>query len=424
MEQCNLNGNHVALLMRAMSREAGQARELQLHVNANKLEKGVGEIAKAIKENHTPSHLVMRMIEFEKEDHFRQILEALRTNTTIRSLDLSKASLPYDANEQTCDTLRLVFAENTTLTELDISGEQAHLEVTRFGIGLNYALTGLKENKALKVLRIEYQNLGMEGADTLSSVLEHNKHLTHIHCEHNDINLQGFTILVNALAQNYTVLEFPFMHNEQDASMKRISSNMLETRTQAQKIKDDHNKSTMRRSLSTFGIHKPMPAQDLTPQDVDAVVRLLAERWDTQMQRMAMFLERNRNIANGIEIGPIEGFPVSEEFLRPTTAMSDNGIFESVLSNTTPRADCPNPVDQHMNDRFGALGISTIDEGDGEENSNERHEKRPRPHPHRSMSFEENDDPGGKLPFVPGRSRGVDHLPTMELGNGEFFKME
>ena len=122
MEQCNLNGNHVALLMRAMARASGVAREIQLHVNANKLEKGVGEIAKAIKENHTPSHLVMRMIEFEKEDHFRQILEALRTNSTIRSLDISKASLPYDANDLTSDTLRLVFAENTTLQELDISG--------------------------------------------------------------------------------------------------------------------------------------------------------------------------------------------------------------------------------------------------------------------------------------------------------------
>jgi hypothetical protein len=51
-----------------------------------------------------------------------------------------------------------MFAENKTLEVLDISGEHAHLEVARFGIGLNHALTGLKKNTALKVLRIEYQN--------------------------------------------------------------------------------------------------------------------------------------------------------------------------------------------------------------------------------------------------------------------------
>jgi hypothetical protein len=154
MDQCNLNGSHVALLMRTMTRVPGEGRNIELHVSANRLEKGVGEIIKAIEENHTPTHLVVRMIEFTKEDHFKQLLQALCTNTTIRSLDISKASLPYDAGPETCDALRQMFAINDTLKDLNISGEQAHLEVTRFGIGLNQALTGLKNNKALKVLRI------------------------------------------------------------------------------------------------------------------------------------------------------------------------------------------------------------------------------------------------------------------------------
>lgn len=415
MEQCNLNGNHVALLMRSMARSAGEARELQLYVSANNLQRGVGEIAKAIKENHTPSHLVMRMIEFEKEDHFRQILESLRTNTTIRVLDLSKASLPYDANQETCDTLRLVFAENTTLEDLDISGEQAHLEVTRFGIGLNHALTGLKENTTLKILRIEYQNLGMEGANTLSSVLEENQGLTHIHCEHNDINLQGFTILVNALATNYTVLEFPFMHTEQDASMKRLSLSMKDTRKEVSKTKNEHRPS-IRRTLSSFGVRPPQPTRDLTPQDVDAVVRVLAERWDTEMKRMAMFLERNQNIANGVEgYGPGGEFNVSEEALRPTTAMSDRGILESVLNNTTPKADLPNPVDEHMSvsDKMEELGLENIVEGD---------ENKP------AINVPIDDDGEKQADYI-GRDGGqlptFGHTTLFDLdSSGEFFKME
>lgn len=369
MDQCNLNGSHVALLMRAMTRVPGEGRNLELHVSANRLEKGVGEIVKAIEENHTPTHLVMRMIEFTKEDHFKQLLEALRTNTTIRSLDISKASLPYDAGPETCEALRQVFAENVTLEDLDISGEQAHLEVTRFGIGLNQALNGLKENKALKVLRIEYQNLGLEGANTLSSVIESNASLTHIYCEHNDINLQGFTILVNALAKNYTLLDLPFMHDDQGESMKRLSENIRDNRKASIKERSEHhNKISVRRTLTTLGVSKPQRQQDLTPQDLDAVVRVLNERWNTETQRLAIFLDRNRNIAAGVEgYGPDGEGDVSEEHLRPTTAMSDRGILEQVLSNTTPKVELGNPVEDHL----GKMAGVSLSDGEvrGEENA-------------------------------------------------------
>lgn len=358
MEQCNLTGDHVALLMRSMTRVPGEARNLQLHVSANRLEKGVGEIVKAIEENHTPSHLIVRMIEFAKEDHFKQLLEALRTNTTIRSLDISKASLPYDAGPETCDALRLLFAENTTLEELDISGEHAHLEVARFGIGLNQALTGLKNNKALKVLRIEYQNLGLEGANTLSSVLEENTCLTHIHCEHNDINLQGFTTLVNAIAKNFSILELPFFRDDQGQSMKRMSANMKQYRRTSSNGSGDNVKSSMRRTLTAFGVAKPQKPE-VTPQDLEAIVRVLGEKWEVEINRLAMFLDRNLNIAAGI----IDGSGIdhesllSPEAMRPTTAMSDRGIFEQALSDATPRSELGNPVDAVANS-LGGLGIS------------------------------------------------------------------
>jgi hypothetical protein len=368
MDQCSLNGSHVAVLMRSMARKSGKPRNLRLHVSANRLEKGVGEIVKAIKENCTPDHLVVRMIEFTKEDHFKQLLQALRTNTTIRSLDISKASLPYDAGPETSDALRLVFAENTTLEELDMSGEQAHLEVTRFGIGLNHALTGLKKNKTLKMLRIEYQNLGLEGANTLSSVIEENKGLAHIHCEHNDINLQGFTILVNAIAKNFTVLELPFMHDDQGESLKRMSASMRDS-SRAIAGRNDHNmKGSVRRTLTQLGVSKPQK-QDMSPQEIDAVVRVLRERWDFEVNRLAMFLDRNRNIAAGVEgYGPDGEGVLSNEHLRPTTAMSDRGILEQVLSNTTPKVELGNPIDDHVG-KLSGLGITgAVEVGVGEEN--------------------------------------------------------
>jgi hypothetical protein len=355
MDQCNLNGHHVALLMHAMTRTPGEARQLSFHVSANRLEKGVGEIVEAIQANHAPSHLFLRMIEFTKEDYFRQLLHALRTNNTIRVLDISKASLPYDAGEETCDELRLLFEENETLEDLDISGEQAHLEVTRFGIGLNYALTGLKNNTTLKILRIEYQNLGLEGANTLSDVLEENTGLTHIYCEHNEITLQGFTILVNALARNYTVLELPWFQSDQKDSIKKMNITMRDSRRITNKPAKPQNdmKSSMRRTLTQLGVSKA-PKPDMTPQDLEAVVNLLHERWEHEIHRMEVFLERNKKIAAGI---PEEG-SVNDETLRPTTALSDRGILEHVLSNTTPRVELGNPVEMHVFDKMGSLNLT------------------------------------------------------------------
>jgi hypothetical protein len=357
MDQCGLNGEHVAFLMHAMTKTPGEARNLELHVSSNRLEKGIGEIVHAIETNHAPSHLFLRMIEFNKEEHFRRLLQALRTNTTIRGLDISKASLPYDAGPDTCEAMRLVFAENKTLEELDISGEQAHLEVTRFGIGLNHALTGLKNNDTLKVLRIEYQNLGLEGANTLSSVLEENKGLTHIFCEHNDINLQGFTILVNALANNQSLLVLPFMQDDQNLSMRRMNISMRDSRRVSHAARQENMmKGSVRRRLTTLGVTKPAK-QELTPQDVDDVVRVLNERWEYEMSRLAMFLRRNNDIAAGIYDPNGEGI-LSEEALRPTTALSDKGILEQVLSNTTPKIELGNPVEEHIS-KIADLSLNT-----------------------------------------------------------------
>ena len=364
MDQCNLTGDHVALLMQSMTRIPGEARKLEFHVSANRLEKGVSEIVEAMQANQCPTHLFLRMIEFTKEDHFRQLLQALRTNNTITVLDISKASLPYDAGPETCDELRLLFEENSTLEDLDISGEQAHLEVTRFGIGLNHALTGLKQNKTLRVLRIEYQNLGLEGANTLSSVLEENTGLTHVYCEHNDINLQGFTTLVNALARNYTVLDLPLFKDDQRVSIKKMNMSMRDSRRAVINRPQSEMKSSVRRTLTTLGggSRKEKKAQgtDITLQDVDAVVNVLHERWEHEMHRLGVFLERNARIANGEAVAGEVGSEVSEEAMRPTTAISDRGILEQVLNNTTPRVELGNPVES-IGEKLGALDVSSSD---------------------------------------------------------------
>jgi hypothetical protein len=109
----------------------------------------------------------------------------------------------------------------------------------------------------------------------------------------------------------------------------------------------------VRRTLTQLGVSKA-PKPDMTPQDLEAVVNLLHERWEHEIHRMEVFLERNKKIAAGI---PEEG-SVNEETLRPTTALSDRGILEHVLSNTTPRVELGNPVEMHVFDKMGSLNLT------------------------------------------------------------------
>ncbi|KAF8862036.1 RNI-like protein [Acephala macrosclerotiorum] len=386
LDQCNLTGTDVALLMHSMCRKPGEVRDLELHVDSNRLERGIGEIIKAVKDQHAPTKFYMRMIEFEKEDHFRQLLKALRSNKTIRSLDISKCSLPQDANDDTCDELKLLFRDNKTLEEIDISGEQSHLETARFGIGLTYALTGLVDNTTLQMIRIEHQNLGAPGADTLSSVIERNSGLRHIFCEHNEITLQGFTSIVNSLAKNYTLLSLPFMTHDGFHALKHLNLSTLESHTATVPSSNrDHYKphTNIRQKLNEFGFGPKKTKPDLTPQDLDAIARVLSEKWEFQMHRVEKLLERNRQISSGLSIEDADKM-MDEESLRPSTALSDHTILNQVKSNTTPRVESKDPmIDESRRPsdgktvRWGTDEVSPVSEEDedSERGSFQRHHK-------------------------------------------------
>jgi hypothetical protein len=138
-----------------MTERPGQARELHLDVSENDIERHLDELTDAIASGLAPSSLTIRLIEFEEEADFRKMVLAFAANTTIRQLDISKASLPCDASEATCQALEKMFAENKTLEWLDISGEDSRLETTKLGVGVNRALRGLQHNNTLRVLFIK-----------------------------------------------------------------------------------------------------------------------------------------------------------------------------------------------------------------------------------------------------------------------------
>lgn len=335
-DQCGLTGADVATFLRCMTRPADRVRNLHLHVSENHLDTNYELLFKAIADNNTPTHMSMRMIDFKKEEHFRELVEAMRKNTTLKYLDISKASLPYDAGPETCEALQLMFEENETLEELDISGEYAHLDVARYGIGLNQALTGLKKNKSLKVLRIEHQKLGLQGANTLASVLEENTSLQEVYCENNDMNLQSFTVLVNALQRNESITFLPDMNADRYQSLERVRREFINIKRDAPSHQPNLATTSIRRSIhAAMTIGQPsgghrlaksslnsrtqkdghyssgatLPessSSDSMGQEVESTLRSLNRKWDMEVDRLHQYLYKNYCSLHGIPFDAAE----------------------------------------------------------------------------------------------------------------------
>lgn len=353
LDQCGLTGEDVAVFLRSMDHKPGKPSSLHLHVSENRLDTGCSLLFESIARNETPTHLSMRMVDFKKEEHFRQLIEALRKNRTLKYLDISKASLPYDASPETCRALQRMFEENDTLEELDMSADCAPLDVARFGIGLNQALTGLKKNKSLKVLKIEHQKLGLQGANTLASVIEENNTLREVYCENNDINLQAFTVLVNGLQRNRSILHLPVMDRDREQTMERV-------RREFENRESSHSQSTttssLRRSLhaamhtaggNKLSKHTPTqqyasstspslastnPSQQIHP-DAQAVVQALSERWDMEIARLRRYLFRNYNLAQELNRSVERNYCDFDDAAsdgRPNTAASLTTMLEKM----------------------------------------------------------------------------------------------
>jgi hypothetical protein len=344
LDQCGLTGKDLAIFFRAMSRDHGLPRAMHVSASENRLKAGYQFLFEAIGQNMTPTHLTMRMIEFEKEHHFRQLVQALQKNTALKMLDISKASLPYDAGEETCQDLQKMFERNSSLEELDISGEQAHLDSARFGIGLNLALTGLKKNKTLRMLKIEHQNLGMQGANTLAEVLEANDSLVQIHCENNEISLQSFTVLVNGLQKNKSVTYMPSMTRDREKSLEKVKRE-IEAVNKGSQLAASSGGSSIKRTLTgvmgsksnrpSLAQSSASPKPTYSEQDIKAAVDALNEKWDAELSRMQGYLARNHHLAHGLPWGEDDDDETSEN-QRPHTAETLGDVLRNVKLDSTP----------------------------------------------------------------------------------------
>jgi hypothetical protein len=400
IDNAYLSGSDVATLLHSMSHDSRVSRDLHLDISQNYIHKGLEQVTQAIAEGLAPSHLTMRAIDYREESLFRKMLAALTTNKTIRYLDMSQVALPGDASEDTCRALERLFAENDTLLELDISGEDSRLASSKFGNGINQALVGLKHNKTLQSFRVEKQKLGLQGSSTLAEVLKENTTLRELYCDNNEIPLQGLTDLVNSLVDNTTIIYLPPMNDGRAAAFRSAELTMkglpdvepVPSRTSTfPKPSPLGSSSVVKRGLASvrrsavrsasaytpsfpalpsygrtnsspdsrtpsFSLTLPAskakpspqaasPAQmSFTVQDIQITHRLLEEQWDRQVYRLGRYLDRNWCLLNNV---PVDLQVEDEKFERPDSVGSIGKVLQQVKHDTTPRAEKPLYFDQN-----------------------------------------------------------------------------
>ncbi|GAB7347841.1 hypothetical protein MBLNU459_g5375t1 [Dothideomycetes sp. NU459] len=390
LDHAYLSGADISVLLQAMKYGSHQSRSLHLDISHNNVTKDYDQLSNAISAGHCPTHLTMRAIEYRDEAIFRHLINALRKNKTIRYLDMSRASLPSDASDDTSHALEQLFAENDTLEELDISGEDSRLETSRFGVGLNRALTGLRHNRSLHTLRVQFQRLGIPGASVLAEVLKENRTLREIHCEHNEIPLSALTDMINALGKNTTLIYLPSMDEGRAAALKHTEAEVKHIRDEPP-MSPSKSPSSPAGKTTHFGVRKGFanvkknvnrtasaytpsfpsfpssnrststptptashsfqssaktklhtsspisaPLTQLSDQDIQAALRLVAESWDRQQYRLQQYLHRNWCILQGI---PTAMEIEEEEFERPSSIGSLSKLIEKVKLESTPTVE-------------------------------------------------------------------------------------
>ncbi|KAF4965436.1 hypothetical protein FZEAL_10758 [Fusarium zealandicum] len=274
LSKCGLTGSQIAQMFYAM----GQARQLTLYINGNRLDEGIDDLTAVISECFGPCGLFVQMIEFALETNYIKLLRALTVNTTIECLSLAGTATPDSASETACKALSELFSKNNTIRFLDLSGFDAKLDEGRLGRLFSKALSGLRSNTRLEHLRVRSQMLNVNIGD-LAEAISANKTLHSLDCEGNDFNLSSFRHLVRHLGDSTTIRYFSaFSDRDLAQTIQKSVDSAVTTATSAR-----------RQSMISRLRHEKAPQNVSQP-----LAQQLRGGWEDAVQSQKEVLERNK----------------------------------------------------------------------------------------------------------------------------------
>ncbi|KAF9577007.1 hypothetical protein BGW38_008081, partial [Lunasporangiospora selenospora] len=192
--------------------------------------KDIGIIIKALKTNSTLTTLDL----FSNgigDDGAKALAEALKINSALTNLYLNHNSIGVNGAKALAESLKV----NSTLTTLDSynniigdDGAKALAEALKINStlttlcmghnnigddGANTLADALKINSTLTTLKLEQNNIGDDGAKALAETLKINSALTTLYLNHNNIGDDGAKALAEALKINSTLTTMKLEQN-------------------------------------------------------------------------------------------------------------------------------------------------------------------------------------------------------------------
>jgi Ran GTPase-activating protein (RanGAP) involved in mRNA processing and transport len=186
---------------------------VSLDVSLNKIsDKGLDAFATALKSNSSLTALEMRECRISLPEG--SVLEAMRFNTTLTQLDLSRNSL----NGKSGTELSLVLQSNSSLRCLKLQGNNIGKE------GATALSEGLKVNNSLSELNISGNYMYSEGVTAICEALKHNSALLDLNMSNNSCKTDGAIAVSEMLKVNSTLQNLDLSWNcMEDAGISAVA---------------------------------------------------------------------------------------------------------------------------------------------------------------------------------------------------------
>ncbi|QSL67112.1 hypothetical protein MERGE_001501 [Pneumocystis wakefieldiae] len=284
LKSCGMTGTNFAKILNAINLvDQPRDERLQILAGDNRLFDGHDEIVSSILMGRGPARISIASLDYSSEEQFQHLLKAITVSKHISHLDISRIGLPYEASKETCKYLAELFEKNTSLRELDLTGEIGLLQTTGFGSGIIHSLKSLEKNKSLEVLKIEGNSIKEKGAEIIANVLLVNTTLRRIDLDKNMIGFKGFSAIVSAMARNKTVIKLsPFIHDYEHHLLHiSIESNAaLTSKTAISSVKKRH-------SICSKDLN-------MIRESLKSTSKILKEQWNREAMKLESYLTRNR----------------------------------------------------------------------------------------------------------------------------------
>lgn len=245
LANCSMQAPQAIAIVSAIATNV-QIRSASINFSFNELgPSGAASLSQIIANATNISSLILRACEFKKEG-LQKIADSLATNAGLRILDIS---LNFHSGSEAkmrklMETFAFALSRHTSLEFFSLSGDN-----NKFAIGkeIEPLIKCLGNDPKLVEIDVSGNKMGDQLAGLLSDSLRNNKHLKALYWDKNNISMGGWQSLVNIMNNNTTLCHVPNPKADVDKAVKE-SKNKEQFQERVKVVMDSLSNSLKRNS--------------------------------------------------------------------------------------------------------------------------------------------------------------------------------